>query len=133
MTIKHYYNINTNVNSNDNFIFLSFSANKDFADNLWLFGPMFTAADISLTVLLNRFTLLGMDSLYFPSNKCPYTLSYYKQVQRRSSYIKLQKEISNLRLTLLWENIKMVSPYIGGLCGICATGGIIFWLYNKYK
>jgi hypothetical protein len=27
----------------------------------------------------------------------------------------------------------MVSPYIGGLCGICATGGIIFWLYNKYK
>jgi hypothetical protein len=38
---------------------------------------MFTAADISLTVLLNRFTLLGMDSLYFPSNKCPYTHSYY--------------------------------------------------------
>jgi hypothetical protein len=25
---------------------------------------MFTAADISLTVLLNRFTLLGMDSKY---------------------------------------------------------------------
>ena len=94
---------------------------------------MYTAADISLTVLLTRLRLLGMDSLYFPKDRSPYTDAYFKQVQKRPSYIKLQKEISNIGLTLLWENVKMVSPYIGGLAGICITGGVIYWLYNKYK
>lgn len=113
--------------------FFSISANNTFEDDLWLFGPMYTAADISLTVLLIRFTLLGMDTLYFPSKTCPYTHNYFKQVQKRSSYVKLQKEISNLRLTLLWENFKMASPYIGSLAGACVIGGVIYWLYNKYK
>ncbi|CAG2232803.1 GDAP1 [Mytilus edulis] len=108
-------------------------SNNTFEDDLWLFGPMYTAADISLTVLLIRFTLLGMDTLYFPSKTCPYTHNYFKQVQKRSSYVKLQKEISNLRLTLLWENFKMASPYIGSLAGACVIGGVIYWLYNKYK
>lgn len=112
--------------------FLS-AENGDVADVLWLFGPMFTAADIHLTVLLNRLTLLGMDKYYFPSDQCPHIDSYFSQVKKRPTYIRLEKEISTLRLTLLWENLKAWSPFLAGAAGIGVVAGGAYLVYQKNK
>lgn len=112
--------------------FLS-AENGDVADVLWLFGPMFTAADIHLTVLLNRLTLLGMDKYYFPPDQCPHIDSYFSQVKKRPTYLRLEKEISTLRLTLLWENLKAWSPFLAGAAGIGVVAGGAYLVYQKNK
>ena len=109
------------------------TASQDIADDLWLFGPMYTGADISLTVLLSRLTLLGLDATYFPIEQKPYIQNYLQQVKERPSYRQIQKEISNLRLTLVWENLKTASPYVLGLTAAALAGGLVYYAYRKLK
>jgi hypothetical protein len=107
--------------------------NGDVADELWLFGPMFTAADIHLTVLLYRLTLLGMDKYYFSQSQFPHIDSYFSQVKKRPTYARLEKEISTLRLTLLWENLKNWSPFLAGAAGLGIVAGGAYFVYQKNK
>lgn len=109
----------------------SFSVGSDISDELWLFGPMFTAADISLSILLSRLTTLGLEGRYFPPDKCPCVYSYHLQVQKRPAFRRIQKEISNLTLTLLWENLKTASPYILAVLGIGTVTGVGYYVYKK--
>lgn len=104
---------------------------SDISDELWLFGPMFTAADISLSILLSRLTTLGLDSRYFPLDKCPCIHNYYLQVQKRPAFKHIQKEVSNLNLTLFWENLKTASPYIFTILGIGTATGVGCYVYKK--
>lgn len=104
---------------------------SDISDELWLFGPMFTAADISLSILLSRLTTLGLEGRYFPPDKCPCVYSYHLQVQKRPAFRRIQKEISNLTLTLLWENLKTASPYILTVLGIGTVTGVGYYVYKK--
>ena len=108
-----------------------FSVGSDISDELWLFGPMFTAADISLSILLSRLTTLGLDSRYFPLDKCPCIHNYYLQVQKRPAFKHIQKEVSNLNLTLFWENLKTASPYIFTILGIGTATGVGCYVYKK--
>ena len=108
-----------------------FPVGSDISDELWLFGPMFTAADISLSVLLNRLTLLGLDRRYFPIDKCPCICQYYAQVKKRRAFLKIEKEIANLRMTLIWENFKTISPYLAGGFGIGVLIGAGYYTYKK--
>ncbi|KAK3586748.1 hypothetical protein CHS0354_014779 [Potamilus streckersoni] len=108
-------------------------ASRDIADETWLFGPMFTAADISLAVLLNRLTLLGLDSHYFSQDKYPFIHAYHQQVQTRPAFQVIQKEISNLQLSLIWENLKAASPYIATVTGIGVAAGLGFIIYKYLK
>ncbi|KAK6185543.1 hypothetical protein SNE40_007751 [Patella caerulea] len=101
--------------------------------DVWLFGPHFTAADITFSCLLNRLVLLGLESRYFPSYKCPNIDRYYRQLLRRSTYRVIQKEVANMRLTLVWEDLKAVSPYMVGATGIILTGLIAYWFLKKLK
>ena len=78
-------------------------------------------------------TLLGMDNYYFPKDKCPHVHNYYTQVQKRPTYQQLQTEISNIRLSLLWENVKTASPYLAGLAGVGVVAAGAFWFYNKAR
>ncbi|XP_053401587.1 ganglioside-induced differentiation-associated protein 1-like [Mercenaria mercenaria] len=103
----------------------------DYSDELWLFGPMFTAADISLSVLLNRLALLGLDGRYFSTAKCPCIHQYYWQVKKRAAFQKIEKEIANLKMTLFWENFKTASPYIAGAIGVGAAVGTGYYIYKK--
>ncbi|XP_061197391.1 ganglioside-induced differentiation-associated protein 1-like [Saccostrea echinata] len=107
--------------------------NGDVADELWLFGPMFTAADIHLTVLLNRLALLGMDKEYFSQSLCPHIDSYFSQVKKRPTYVRLEKDISTLKLTLVWENLKAWSPYLAGAAGLGLAAGGAYLIYQKSK
>ena len=104
---------------------------SDISDELWLFGPMFTAADISLSILLSRLTILGLDSCYFPPDMCPCIHNYYLQVQKRPAFKQIQKEVANLNLTLCWENLKIASPYIFMILGIGTATGAGYYAYKK--
>lgn len=108
-----------------------FSEGADYSDELWLFGPMFTAADISLSVLLNRLSLLGLDGRYFSTSKCPCIHQYYWQVKKRPAFQRIEKEIANLKMTLFWENVKTASPYIAGAVTLGAAVGTGYYVYKK--
>ena len=110
---------------------MSFTVGSDISDELWLFGPMFTAADISLSAILSRLTLLGLDSRYFSADKCPCLHNYYQQLQKRPAYQKIQTQIANLKMTLLWENFKTASPYILTVLGIGTATGVGYYAYKK--
>lgn len=107
------------------------SEGSDYSDELWLFGPMFTAADISLAVLLSRLSLLGLDGRYFPSDKCPCVQQYFWQVKKRPAFQRIEKEIANVKLTIAWENVKTASPYVIGAVGLGMAAGTGYYAYKK--
>lgn len=113
------------------FIAFTFPEGGDISDELWLFGPMFTAADISLSILLHRLTLLGLDTNFFPAKLAPCTHQYYYQVRKRPAFQKIEKEVSNIKLTLVWENLKTASPYIAGAVAMGAAVGVGVYVYKK--
>ena len=108
-----------------------FTGGSDISDELWLFGPMFTAADISLTVLLHRLKILGLDTNFYPAQSAPCINQYYYHVRKRAAFQKIEKEIANLKLTLVWENFKSASPYIAGAVGVAAVIGAGVIIYRK--
>lgn len=54
-------------------------------------------------------------------------------MKKRPTYIRLEKEISTLRLTLLWENLKAWSPFLAGAAGIGVVAGGAYLVYQKNK
>lgn len=94
---------------------------------------MFTIADISLAVLLSRMTLLGMEKCFFSPSSSPYLYNYFKQVQKRKAFKKVNEEIANIRSTVVWENVKAASPYLAGISGTAVTLSLMFWLYKKLR
>ncbi|XP_075225050.1 ganglioside induced differentiation associated protein 1 [Lycorma delicatula] len=54
----------------------------------WLCTDKFTIADISLTILLDRLYLLGMESYFWTNGKKPCLEEYYARVRQRDSYKK---------------------------------------------
>lgn len=107
------------------------SGGSDLSDELWLFGPMFTAADISLSILLHRLKLLGLNTNIFPAQTYPCINQFYYQVQKRPAFQKIEKEIAHIKLTLVWENLKTASPYIAGVLGAAAALGLGVYIYKK--
>lgn len=103
----------------------------DVSDELWLFGPMFTAADISLAILLSRLSLLGLADRYFSVESCPCIHQYFEQIKKRPAFIKIEKEIAALKYTLIWENLKEASPYILGLVGVSVLAITGYYAYKK--
>ncbi|XP_052815285.1 ganglioside-induced differentiation-associated protein 1-like [Mya arenaria] len=104
---------------------------SEISDELWLFGPMFTAADISLAILLSRLSLLGLAGRFFPASKFPCIHQYYYQVRKRPAFVKIRKEIANLKWTMAWENFKWVSPYIIGGVLVGSGVGAGYLIYKK--
>lgn len=52
----------------------------------WLCSDRFTVADIALTILLERLSSIGMDSLFWTKGKRPNVERYYERVKKRDSY-----------------------------------------------
>ncbi|XP_029635660.1 ganglioside-induced differentiation-associated protein 1 [Octopus sinensis] len=92
-------------------IMSSSEGSSDYDQELWLFGSRFTAADISLIVLLNRLVMLGIDSRYFSEDRRPYLLKYHKQQLERASVGRLLKEIETIRKTMYWQSILKSSSF----------------------
>ncbi|XP_046329584.1 ganglioside-induced differentiation-associated protein 1-like [Haliotis cracherodii] len=106
---------------------------SDDSGELWLFGKMITAADISLTILLSRLSLLGMEARYFPAKTCPNIHKYYQLFQKRSTFRRIQYEINDLRWTLVVEDLKAAAPYMLGAAGVLIAAGLVAWLVKTIQ
>ena len=53
------------------------------------------------------------------------------QVQKRPAFQCIQGQISNLKMTLLWENVKVASPYILAVLGLGTVTGVGYYVYKK--
>ncbi|KAK7114113.1 ganglioside-induced differentiation-associated protein 1-like [Littorina saxatilis] len=104
---------------------------SDKGGDRWLFGADFTAADITFAILLHRLALLGLDARYFPTKTCPHIHRYLQQLQRRATFLCIQKEVAGLRLTLLWEDLKASSPYMMAAAGLGLAAGLAYLLARK--
>ncbi|XP_041375756.1 ganglioside-induced differentiation-associated protein 1-like [Gigantopelta aegis] len=97
----------------------------------FLFGTEFTAADITLSILLHRLALLGLESRFFAPNKSPNIQRYYERIQRRRTFQRIQEEVDELRWTLVWEDVKAASPYMASAAGIGLTLLITYYLVKS--
>ncbi|XP_064610832.1 ganglioside-induced differentiation-associated protein 1-like [Liolophura sinensis] len=99
----------------------------------WLCCAEFTAADITLLVLLTRLHLLGLDVNYLQDD-LPSLQSYYRRAVDRPSYQRLLKNTpgaSSAVFPVLWYNSKKALPYVGGVTAVGALAGVAYWLYKK--
>ncbi|XP_019874382.1 ganglioside-induced differentiation-associated protein 1 [Aethina tumida] len=56
--------------------------------NWWLCSDSFTVADISLTILLERLSQIGLENRFWADGKRPNVANYYERVKERDSYKK---------------------------------------------
>lgn len=99
----------------------------------WLCGAEFTAADITLLVLLTRLHLLGLDADYLQDD-LPLVQGYYKRAVDRPSYQRLLKDspgASSAVFPFLLYNSKKALPYVGGVTAVGVVAGVAYWLYKK--
>ncbi|XP_053402476.1 ganglioside-induced differentiation-associated protein 1-like isoform X1 [Mercenaria mercenaria] len=59
------------------------------ANDTWLFGPAFTAADITAIGLMIRLTFIGIAPRYFSIDKRPIVQAYYTRAMQRPSVKKI--------------------------------------------
>lgn len=97
----------------------------------WLCTDRFTVADISLTILLDRLYLLGLESYFWTNGKKPYLEEYYSRVRQRDSYKKtVPSTMFHLKTFLEMQSRLFLGVSIATvLATIC--GGAIF--YSKKK
>ncbi|KAH9499798.1 Ganglioside-induced differentiation-associated protein 1 [Bulinus truncatus] len=107
---------------------------KSRAENIiehWLCGGSFTAADITLCVLLGRLNTVGLSSKYLDPEKHPALIEYWNQARQRPS---VQRVILGAKSTLLWykarKALKKVAAGAAVAGGVVALGVIIS---QKYK
>ena len=113
-----------------NIKFLLVSASIDNTQDLWLFGARFTAADISLIVLLNRLVMLGIDSRYFSAERRPYLMKYHEQQLKRPSVEQLMKEIRSIMKGMYWQSV-LPSSTLGRWATIGLGIGLGYLLYRR--
>ncbi|XP_045194366.2 ganglioside-induced differentiation-associated protein 1-like [Mercenaria mercenaria] len=65
--------------------------------NTWLFGPTFTAADITATTLFFRLKFVGVDTRYFSSTTRPVVYEYYTRLMERPSVVKMVAKFASFK------------------------------------
>lgn len=103
--------------------------NRQMAE-LWLFGPMFTAADITMAVLLCRLRLIGMTSRYFSDKRRPEVNEYYIRIMERPTVKKMLAvaDLDNLKNVMKKHMFKKIGikilkvAFAVGLLGLGVYG-----------
>ncbi|XP_076449062.1 ganglioside-induced differentiation-associated protein 1-like [Babylonia areolata] len=104
----------------------------DPSKELWFCGQQFTAADISLCVLMNRLHLLGLGERYHDDQKRPRLHAYWGHAKQRSS---VKRHCLNAGRDLMKQKLakgaKTALPVVGGLVAIGLAAGLAFLLAQK--
>uniref|UniRef100_A0A2C9L2H6 GST N-terminal domain-containing protein n=1 Tax=Biomphalaria glabrata TaxID=6526 RepID=A0A2C9L2H6_BIOGL len=97
----------------------------------WLCGPRYTAADISLCVLLGRVVSIGLLSKYLDPAKRPALIEYWNQARQRPS---VQKGIMGVKSAVLWYQVRKALKKV--VAGAAVAGGVValgVMIGQKYK
>lgn len=100
---------------------------------MYLFGDSLTIADIGLYVLITRLQLLGLLPHCVPSSRFPLTHRHYTLLSARPSISQLLDEVSKLRYTLLYEDIKASGTYVALALGTGLVLLAAYYLVKKIK
>ncbi|CAG5130587.1 unnamed protein product [Candidula unifasciata] len=103
------------------------------ADVIYLFGNSLTVADIGLYVLITRLHLLGLLPQCMPTSRFPLTHRHYTLMSARPSITRLLQEVSQLRYTLLVEDIKASGAYFALALGTGLVVLAAYYLIKKLK
>ncbi|XP_025115658.1 ganglioside-induced differentiation-associated protein 1-like [Pomacea canaliculata] len=104
----------------------------DPSKELWFCGQQFTAADITLCVLMGRLDLLGLSERYHSKNKRLRLHQYWLQAKKRPTInrvvVNVRKEMMKQRLK---KNAMTALPLIGGLVALGLAAGLAFVFAQK--
>lgn len=92
----------------------------------YLFGPTFTAADITAAVLFIRLQMLGVTSRFFSDKKRPLVNDYYKKLSGRPSVkkieAKLDKMMANMKMAVFVKSTGLKVLKFGLSLGLIGLG-----------
>ncbi|XP_045182557.2 ganglioside-induced differentiation-associated protein 1-like [Mercenaria mercenaria] len=74
--------------------------------NTWLFGPTFTAADITAITLFIRLKFVGVDTRYFSSTKRPVVHEYFTRLMKRPSVVKMMAKFASSKSIMVKMMLK---------------------------
>ncbi|XP_041376985.1 ganglioside-induced differentiation-associated protein 1-like [Gigantopelta aegis] len=103
----------------------------EVCDDSWLCGPEFSAADISLAVLLGRISYMGLETTFFPHERRPNVQAYWKRVLQHKNCSEVIGSYQDYALKDYNKNSNIILPVAGGVavCGLAI--GVATFLYNK--
>lgn len=107
--------------------------NADPLKGVWFCGQQFTAADITLCILLGRLDILGLGVRYHSSEKRPKLHLYWQHAQKRTS---IKRNVVNSSCEVMKMKIiatmKTALPIVGGLVTVGLAAGLAFLFATKH-
>ncbi|XP_006639465.1 ganglioside-induced differentiation-associated protein 1-like 1 [Lepisosteus oculatus] len=105
---------------------------------LWLCGPHFTLADISLGSTLHRLKFLGLSKKYWEDGSRPNLQSFFERVQKRYAFRKVLGDIHTTLLSAVLPNafrmVKRKPPsFFGASFLMGSLGGMGYFAYWYLK
>ncbi|XP_046660311.1 ganglioside-induced differentiation-associated protein 1 isoform X1 [Homalodisca vitripennis] len=101
-------------------------ASRSENDPRWLCSERFTVADISLTILLDRLYLLGLETRYWSDGKKPGIARYYARVCQRDTYKQtVPSQITHLKTFLEMQPGLVIGTVIFTAIAVI-IGGFLF-------
>ncbi|MBN3306175.1 GD1L1 protein, partial [Amia calva] len=105
---------------------------------LWLCGPEFTLADISLGAMLHRLKFLGLSNKYWEEGSRPNIQSFFERVQKRYAFRKVLGDIHTTLLSAVLPNafrmVKRKPPsFFGASFLMGSLGGMGYFAYWYLK
>ncbi|XP_028650598.1 ganglioside-induced differentiation-associated protein 1-like 1 [Erpetoichthys calabaricus] len=106
--------------------------------DLWLCGPEFTIADISLGATLHRLKFLGLSKKYWEDGSRPNLQSFFERVQKRHAFRKVLGDIHTTLLSAVLPNafrmVKRKPPsFFGASFLMGSLGGMGYFAYWYLK
>uniref|UniRef100_UPI00358E1A09 ganglioside-induced differentiation-associated protein 1 n=1 Tax=Myxine glutinosa TaxID=7769 RepID=UPI00358E1A09 len=71
----------------------------DSENEVWLCGPMFSVADVTLVTLLHRLIFLGFSRRYWGTGRRPHLAQYYIRAARRPAFRRVLSRVNNILLS----------------------------------
>lgn len=97
-----------------------------------LFGPEFTAADISAFILMFRLDYIGIGSRYFSAAVRPEVFGYYQRVMQRPAVVQTLAVVNNaaiIHMKMALKSIGMKAVKVGLVVGLI---GLAYVGYKKF-
>ncbi|WAR18938.1 GDAP1-like protein, partial [Mya arenaria] len=91
----------------------------------WLFGPEFTAADITLAVLMIRLTMVGVSRRFFSIEKRNGVFDYYIRMNKKPTIIKAKEKMYTMTGIVVRQKLRAagkVTLKIGAVIALLGIG-----------
>ena len=124
-----YLNVNITIYYTYMLSILATPVGKD----VWLFGPEFTAGDISACMFMYRLNMLGLGPRYFSPTVRPTVFDYYNRLMVRPSVVKTLSVMSKMVALELKKVVKKYAKRAAKLGLVVGVVGVAYLAYKQFK